>query len=58
MVSDLDNVCVQIVAVQKEARFASLTRVAHEQLPKTICAQENDDAILIHVIARIGEQRQ
>ena len=56
--ADLYDVGVEIVIAREQPCLAGFAGVAHEEFAEVVRMEHDDDAVLIHVVAGIGEKRQ
>jgi hypothetical protein len=56
--ADLERVGANIIAGGQESTFTCFARVAHEYFTKAALLKHDDNAILVHVVARVDQKRQ
>jgi hypothetical protein len=56
--ADFHHVRVKVCTLGEKSSLTGVAGVAHEQLTKAIRVEHDDDAILVHVVTRIDEERQ
>jgi hypothetical protein len=52
------HVRVKVCPLGQKSSLTRVAGVAHEQLTKAVRVEHDDDAILVHVVTRIDEERQ
>jgi hypothetical protein len=58
MVTHLDCICLEVHAAREQPAFTCFAGVAHEEFSECSRVEHDDDAVLVHVVPGIGEERQ